>query len=691
MKMKKALAAVLTASIAVSAVPMTAWAESGETAGTGAVQDETLIKGTAGSEVKTTTTTPDESKPEVDEPVIDSADAFVDAVNDANDGCTITLNDSFELNQAVTFDKEIELDLNGKTITLGNSGLFKVLGGELTIVDSGKDGAIHKTATTNVINVGKDGKLIVEDGTITNDWYVVYVYSNGQATIKGGTLESKDASALSTNGSASGENYSKDAVMNVAGGELISKNDVAIFVPAGTLNVTGGEITGATAIYCKAGKVNLTGGTIQGTGNANYQYTANGCYPTGDAIVIDDCGYPTGPVELEINGGKFISEKKDAVGYYAEKQDASKPAKVEVSDGEFSSPVKVEFLADDLQYEAKDENGVITYHSSLSEAQQAGSVVTQVKDENGGSVAGKVQYTVTIDPDNGSEETELTVPEGSKINVNDLDTPSKSRYKFRGWAVDGVYVSEVVVDKDNIEIVAQWKKKSSSSGGGSSSSSSSSKEYSISIDKDIENGTVKVDPSKAEKGDKVTITVKADKGYEISKVVVKDADGEKIDLKDEGKGEYTFTMPKSEVEIDAKFVKADEEKPEVPEEAKKIVLTINQKIANVFGEYVVNDVAPVIRAERTMLPIRFVAKALGAEVAWDDALNKVTITKDDMKIELIIGSAIAVVNGENVTLDAPAFIENSRTYLPLRFVAENLGATVTWDAAAQQVTIVPGK
>ncbi len=230
-------------------------------------------------------------------------------------------------------------------------------------------------------------------------------------------------------------------------------------------------------------------------------------------------------------------------------------------------------------------------------------------------------------------------------------------------------------------------KKKSSSSGGSSSSSSTDKEYSIAIDKDIDNGKVKVDPSKAEKGDKVTITVTPDKGYEISKVVVKDADGEKLEVKDKGKGEYTFTMPDSKVEIDAKFVKAEEEKPEAPAEAKTIILTIDQKIANVFGEYVVNDVAPIIRNERTMLPIRFIAQNLGAEVAWDDALNKVTITKDDLKIELYINSAVAVVNGENVTLDAPAFIENSRTYLPLRFVAENLGATVTWDAAARQVTI----
>ena len=253
-----------------------------------------------------------------------------------------------------------------------------------------------------------------------------------------------------------------------------------------------------------------------------------------------------------------------------------------------------------------------------------------------------------------------------------------SRYRMRTEKVDDATTKYTFT-----------KKKSSSSG-----SSSSSQEYKVTIADGIENGKVKVDPSKAEKGDKVTITVTPNKGYEINKVYAKDADGDKLELKDKGDGEYTFTMPDSKVEVKATFVKAEEEKPAEPEEisaAEKIVLTVNEKAAMVFGNVVVNDVAPIIRNDRTMLPIRFVAKNLGAEVTWDAQFQKVSITKDDLKIEIIIGSPVAFVNGENVTLDSPAFIENSRTYLPLRFVAENLGATVTWDAEANQVTIVPAK
>ena len=88
-----------------------------------------------------------------------------------------------------------------------------------------------------------------------------------------------------------------------------------------------------------------------------------------------------------------------------------------------------------------------------------------------------------------------------------------------------------------------------------------------------------------------------------------------------------------------------------------------------------------------MLPIRFVVEALGGTVTWDEATQTVSIVKDDITIEIYINQSFALVNGEPVQLDAPAYIANDRTYLPLRFVAENLGATVEWNAVDRTVTI----
>ncbi len=228
-----------------------------------------------------------------------------------------------------------------------------------------------------------------------------------------------------------------------------------------------------------------------------------------------------------------------------------------------------------------------------------------------------------------------------------------------------------------------YTKRSSSGGGGGSSS------YAISAG-DADNGSVYVKGS-ASKGSTVTITVTPDEGYELDTLTVTDKNGNEIEVTDNGDGTYSFTMPAGKVEIDAAFREAGGLPANPAEEAGAIVLTVGNVVATVDGETVVNDVAPVIRNERTMLPIRFIAEALGATVTWNDDTDTVTITREGLVIEIVIGQPYALVNGTPVLLDAPAFIENSRTYLPIRFVAENLGATVIWDNDTKQVIIVPGK
>ena len=125
------------------------------------------------------------------------------------------------------------------------------------------------------------------------------------------------------------------------------------------------------------------------------------------------------------------------------------------------------------------------------------------------------------------------------------------------------------------------------------------------------------------------------------------------------------------------------------EKNKVMVMTINSKVMSLYGTNHVNDVAPIIKNSRTMLPIRIVAENLGAYVGWNNDLRKVTIEKTGMIIEIFIDSAYAKVNGRTVILDSPAFIQNDRTYLPVRFIAENLGATVLWDDYSRDVVIVP--
>lgn len=120
----------------------------------------------------------------------------------------------------------------------------------------------------------------------------------------------------------------------------------------------------------------------------------------------------------------------------------------------------------------------------------------------------------------------------------------------------------------------------------------------------------------------------------------------------------------------------------------EIILTIGHVEASVWGEVKVNDVAPVLRNDRTMIPIRFVAEALSAKVEWDGDARVVTITSaEGLVITIEVDKDYAMVGGQKLPLDSASFIQNDRTYLPVRFVSEALGATVTWDEATQQVTI----
>jgi competence protein ComEC len=99
------------------------------------------------------------------------------------------------------------------------------------------------------------------------------------------------------------------------------------------------------------------------------------------------------------------------------------------------------------------------------------------------------------------------------------------------------------------------------------------------------------------------------------------------------------------------------------------------------------DVPPVIEQGRTLVPLRGIFEALGANVQWDSATRTVTATRGQTTIRLTIGLKTAHKNSVPVTLDVPAKIVSGRTLVPLRFVSESLDCRVDWDAKTQTVTI----
>ena len=228
--------------------------------------------------------------------------------------------------------------------------------------------------------------------------------------------------------------------------------------------------------------------------------------------------------------------------------------------------------------------------------------------------------------------------------------------------------------------VTVFKKSSSSSSSGGGGGSSVTK-YGATIS-DSKNGAVTASAAKAETGDKVILTPKADEGYALDKITAKDKDGKEVKLKAEKDGTYSFTMPKGGVTVDTTFKQAEgaanTDKPAAA--TKTILLQIGSTAVIVDDQAIINDVAPVIRNDRTLVPIRVITEALGGQVAWNEAAKEVTLTVNGKEIKMTIGKALEKYGV------APVII-GGRTFVPVRFVADELGAVTTWDDATKTVTI----
>lgn len=225
--------------------------------------------------------------------------------------------------------------------------------------------------------------------------------------------------------------------------------------------------------------------------------------------------------------------------------------------------------------------------------------------------------------------------------------------------------------------VSVSRKKSSSS-----SSDTSAPTYGVNTGK-TENGKISVTPAKAEAGEKVTIKATPDSGYQLDKVTVKDKDNSNVKLTKVNDNEYTFTMPKGKVSVDATFVQkdaADANQNSAAEKSKVIKLQIGSRIVNVDNEAVIYDAAPVIRNDRTLVPIRIVTETLGGKVDWNGATKEVTLHIDGKEIKMTVGKTLEKYGVAPVIIDG-------RTFVPVRFVADELGATVAWDNATKTVTI----
>jgi endonuclease YncB( thermonuclease family) len=107
----------------------------------------------------------------------------------------------------------------------------------------------------------------------------------------------------------------------------------------------------------------------------------------------------------------------------------------------------------------------------------------------------------------------------------------------------------------------------------------------------------------------------------------------------------------------------------------------------VNGQLLEFDVPPAVVNDRTMVPLRAIFEALGAKVEWDDSTQTASASWEGGALTLQIGADSARVNGQAKKLDVPGQLISDRTMVPLRFVAEAMGAQVGWYGQSQTITI----
>jgi hypothetical protein len=204
--------------------------------------------------------------------------------------------------------------------------------------------------------------------------------------------------------------------------------------------------------------------------------------------------------------------------------DAAKNGGITVSGGSFTAPVDPEYLADGLNFEAKDSNGIYTYHSKIEDALDAA----------------------------GSDGTVSTTEENLGLEIT-LPTPTKEGYTFLYWeAKDGTQYKGGQTVKASVfqDLTAVWKKNSDSSSG----SSDNERTYAI-VTEDNGHGSVTVSADEASAGTRITVTVKPDAGYELDELTVTDAKNKDLKVTKRSETTYTFHMADSKVTVEASFTK----------------------------------------------------------------------------------------------------------------------------------------
>lgn len=441
--------------------------------------------------------------------------------------------------------------------------------------------------------------------------------NNGNATL---TIQNAEVTATSTVGVGvqvrSGAQ--KSASLTVDGGSLtatgMSEYGAGIRYTFGSSSFGSGKpsltVSGNTIVRANGGIANNSSTSIQyGTGNEEnggivFDGSAGTVYGSvtlqedltigeGESLTIGKDASLTvpegttltnnGTINVE-NGGTLTGKTEGGTVVHAPTITAQ-PADMTVTVGQTAS-FTVTATGENLSYQWQQstDNGS-SWTDITGETNATYTIATTTMDMNGtqyrcvvSNSAGSVEsnaatltvtaiptYSITVETDgNGTAfASPASAPEGTLITLTAV--PNSGYHFDRFEVVSGditITNNTFTMPAEPVTVKAVFDR--DSSGGAhhpdaGSTTTTSSDRYEIETPFDVENGSVKVSPSKAEKGDTVTVTVTPDDGYALDKLAVYDEDGDKLDLNDKGDGKFTFQMPKGDVSIEVSFAPIEDE------------------------------------------------------------------------------------------------------------------------------------